>query len=228
MPICKHCGVELQPGVTVCPLCGLAPDADTPRAEPLAQPDEQPLRTHSWMWELFTFLCLAGAIVVFAVDFAYGTRVSWSRYPLTSLGLVWLTGTLIRFRRRRPYMLIVGETLGVVAFLWFLSANTQSNGWFKPLALPIAMAVAVFCLVAVAAARLLRGGAQVILAVSMVAAGLFMMSLELILHHYVHDRLYVSWSLVAFACILPLVGFLLYTHRRMKQKGFSFRKMFHA
>ena len=53
---------------------------------------------------------------------------------------------------------------------------------------------------------------------AILAAGLFVVGLELLLNRYRDHRWFVSWSAVAFVCALPLVALLLYLRRWLKRR----------
>ena len=56
---------------------------------------------------------------------------------------------------------------------------------------------------------------------------MFVVGLELLLNRYLENRWFVSWSLVAFVCMLPLVLLLLYLRRWLRARQGEIRKLLH-
>jgi formate-dependent nitrite reductase membrane component NrfD len=51
--------------------------------------------------------------------------------------------------------------------------------------------------------------------------------LEVILNRFKNNTIFISWSIVAFACILLVSGLFLYLQFRMNKKGSNLKKYFH-
>jgi len=227
MPLCKHCGVELDEGLTHCPLCHKPLNDRHDDPAPAPEPEPRLQGQHSWFWEFTTFMALAAMVIVFAADFAFGLRVTWSRMPLAGIFYAWLVITGIRFLGRRGILLTLCLCVSSSALLWFLELNT-GGGWFLRLAFPIVVALGLAASFTVLLAHIFRAGTQSILAIALLMLGFFLLALEAVLTSYILGAPSLSWSLMVLACILPFTGFLLYMHKRMKRKGFSFEKFFHA
>jgi hypothetical protein len=98
MPYCSRCGVEVEARAEVCPLCE-APiqRVDEPKAEAPRYPRimEVPARqVRSLVWMVATVIVVSAALTILALDLFLNQRFSWSRYPLTGLGVLWLLVTL--------------------------------------------------------------------------------------------------------------------------------------
>ncbi|TVQ17517.1 MAG: hypothetical protein EA382_18740 [Spirochaetaceae bacterium] len=256
MTTCAHCGVIVE-AADSCPLCGnplpqnLARDKAGPTGEPrdsqsmstaarsgaapvvqraadFAPPREETVRSAKWwLFEMTSLVAFTVAIVLFAADFAFGFSITWSVYPLVSIGFVWLavTGTIPLVRRR---VLLIGyETAIVAGFLLAISAFSGGTDWFVGLALPITVllgVVAVAETVIVATVRLAR---LVVAGTVVLAAGVFVVGLELIITAYVEQSAPVSWSLVALACTISIFFLTIFINKRLRDQNAEFRRIFH-
>lgn len=59
------------------------------------------------------------------------------------------------------------------------------------------------------------------------AAGLLLVGVEATLHWFLTDRVFVRWSLLTFACLLPPVLLLFYVQHHLRRSGPEIRKRFH-
>jgi Family of unknown function (DUF6320) len=231
MPICKNCGVEIESSNTKCPLCH-TPLGDMPqileKVDPIIPETKVQKSQSPLLLELFSFFSAAGAIVITAVDFAYGANLTWSRIPLISIIFCWLFVFLIHHLLTRPYLLVILETINFLIFLWFLDRFIPIYYWFFSLALPIILVVGILFLLVILWIRSFKLSTFLSLSVGTLAAGIFLLCLEVILNKFHQENLMVSWSLVAFACILPVSGFFIYYQLRINKKGSEFKKYFHV
>ena len=232
MPICKKCGVEIEEGLQFCPLCKtlLGENIEPVETEIIKSETIVPKiirQTKSWIWELVTFLSFAAFIVIFAVDFAYGTNITWSRFPLASIIFIWLTLTLLIRLKRRTYLLIIFETLILMILLWVLDLFITTKPWFFKLALPMVLSLSLLLILTILFVRKNKLSVFGILATCMTSGGFFLLFLDAILHNFRKGKPLISWSVVAFACIIPLIVFLLYFQKRLKKKGIDLQRYFH-
>ena len=229
MPICKNCGVEIENKDAVCPLCGDSQNNNTvkPVEKKSIEPElEKQTKSHPWFLELLSFFSAAGAIIVVAVDFAYGANLTWSRIPLISLIFAWLFVFLLHHLIKKPYLLVILETLNFLIFIWLLDCFIPVYSWFFSLALPIILVVGILFLLVILWIRSFKLSTMLSLSVGTLAAGIFLLCLEVILNKFHHTDILISWSLVAFACILPVSGLFVYLQFRLN-KGSELKKFFH-
>lgn len=248
MPICKQCGVQVEPEYTQCPLCGSGIDANGGRTDsrPQAEPgsiqdiDNRELdenhaaieahdaKVRLLFHEVVGFVALAGAVVVFATDFAYGMDIGWSRIPLISIGYVWLTIFMIPRLKRKPYLLVVAEILLLGAYLYGLNSFTGGPGWYWGIAFPIVASCGILLLLSVLVIRIFKLSVMGGLAVGLVAAGLFTLCIDGLLKLYFQQQLGFSWSIVTAASVIPLIAFLVSFEKRLKKRGSNLQKHFHV
>lgn len=230
MKTCENCGVEVEDNLKRCPLCRArlddGPDEET--GEQAAEPAQETLsHARFWLWEVVSLLAFAAALVTFASDFAFGFDVEWARYPLLAILFVWVSATVLIALAEHPVRRLIAETVAVVGFLFGLQLVTETAGWFVPLGLPITVL-----------AGILGGAAALVIAkrklstlpataVVILAAGIFVVGLELIIKRYRGDEVLVSWSLVALACALAVFFLILWMNKRMRERHSEYRKVFH-
>jgi hypothetical protein len=182
--------------------------------------------------DVFGFLALAGALVVFAVDFAYGTDITWSRFPLLALGylvvVLYMPLYLPRLPGGKTYPLIIGETAATGLFLSLLNRFTAGPDWFLPLALPLTLLSGVLVLAVTTVIRRFRLSALGGISTALVAAGLFTVATELVLDSYLGAPPAPSWSLITAAAVIPIILFLINFERRLRRRGSDLKKYFHV
>lgn len=229
MPICKKCGVELETGTAVCPLCGTdisGGNACRKQTEPtVSKPGTR--YDNLWFLEIFSFFAAAAFIIVLAVDFAYNAGLTWSKIPLIAIFFVWLFIFLIHHLLSRPYLLVGLEMLNFFVFLWFLDRFTGDYFWFFGLAFPLILTLGILFLLVILWIRSFHLSTLLSLSVGTLACGIFLLCLEMILHDFQNESFSISWSLVAFACILPVSGLFFYLQKRLNRKGSEMKKYFH-
>ncbi|HDQ46134.1 MAG TPA: hypothetical protein ENN17_11675 [bacterium] len=146
MPVCKHCGVEIEEDLPCCPLCRSSIHGGDPVGEQNIRTPLPETAAHqkSWFWGLITLLGLGGGAIVSAVDLAYGMSITWSRYPLISIAYLWLTVSLFIYLRKHIYSLLLFETINLGLYLWILNSLTPITPWFFSLVIPLYILVSVF------------------------------------------------------------------------------------
>ncbi len=233
MKRCKQCGVEIEDAFVRCPLCGASPDgahadADTGGSQDVTEVDPAERRkARFWLWEVFTVVIVAIALIVAAADFAYGFSLSWSAVPLTALAFVWIFVTAVVGLGRDIPLAYVACTMDVLLYLFVLDLLISGDPWFVPYALPITLLVAV---IGGGAAGIVRGFKLSVfqtLAVAVLAMGVSLLGLEIILYFAMDLGSILSWSIVAFAGCLSIALLLLFINRRLRKRHADFKRVFH-
>lgn len=233
MPICNHCGVEIEKAQAYCPLCCFPIEGETSRPDDgldnlsMEIKDSTPSQKR-WFWGLITLLALGSLAIVAAVDLAYDMSVTWSRYPLISIGYLWCAITLVLYLRKRVFLLLLSETACLGLYFWIFNLFTPLKPWFFSLFVPIYLMVFVFFEFTRLLAQKLKLTIIGILAVSMINLSLFLLALELTLNRHLYNRLFISWSLIVFACILTLTTSFLFIQKKYGIEENNLRKRFHV
>lgn len=242
MKTCPVCQIEIASDTGQCPLCGTdlgsgAPAEEPPGVEetgpgPAGPPPERweakrgPGRgPRLWIWEAETLVAFAGIVVVLAADLAVDLSVTWSVYPMAAIGWVWLSITAGSFLRRRPFALASVEMLLLLGFLAVLDSIVPGRPWFVSLALPIAL----FAGIGVGILVLRRHRAVLSnYALALALVGLLLGVVEIAVSRYLSGTAELSWSILTFGCLLPIIVLLLYLQHRVKHRSEEFRKYFHV
>lgn len=214
---CMQCGVELQKGVSKCPLCGLRvyhPDliCETPEARPYPPYDGSAAHVRrGGLLLILSFLFALPVIVCLMVDLKLSGRVTWSGYVTAGVLALYIAVCLpLWFSNRNPvvfYPITMAALLGVALYVCLKTGGR----WFLPFAFPAGGAL---CLIVEAVIVLLRYGVGerryrvlYILGGAAIALGGYCMLVEFLLHITFEIPMY-WWSLYPLT-VLTLVGLLM-------------------
>jgi hypothetical protein len=232
MILCRSCGVILEDDARSCPLCSL-PVREGPangRTEPARprQPRHLPearRRIRRWVLEVLSLVVATGSAVVLAVDLATGATLTWAHFPLVAIWYLWLAVVLPLALSGRRWAILPAEAVALLTLLFALDRFTAGRDWFLPLALPtVLLGVVLLALVLVLTRRL---SPFAVIAGALLAAGFFVVGLDLLLNHAREGRWAVGWSAVVFACVLPVVLLLLYLRKWYRHRQAELRKLLH-
>jgi hypothetical protein len=232
MTVCRNCGVQIDEAAARCPLCraplleGEPEGGTTPSTGAASRGRSAPL-TRRRLWEIWSLFAGTGAAVVLVADFAYSLTVTWSRYPLVSVAFLWAAASLLLFLRRHRLLLLAAGTAALALFLLALDLLTPDRAWAPALALPLTVLAGALAALISAVARAWRARFFAMLAAVLAGAGLFVPGVEAVVSLYFSGQVRLSWSLVVFGCVLPLVGLLLYVQYRLKATRDDIRRIFH-
>jgi hypothetical protein len=232
MKQCPSCGIEVDGEPEVCPLCrfSFVDREDVSHDEPSADQSVEVSareRARLWLWEIFTIVILATAIIIATSDFAYGFDVSWSAYPLSALAFVWLSVSSIVALRRFMPLAYAAETTIVLAYLLVLDVLTPGDPWYLSFALPIGLLVSVIIGAAAVTVRGLKISVFPMLAISLIYVGIFLLGLETIISFALSLDSVVSWSIVGFGGCLSISLLLWLINRRLRERHADFKRLFH-
>jgi hypothetical protein len=218
MPYCSRCGVEVETRAETCPLCDAPiqrldePHAEAPRYPQVAASPGRHVRYLVWM--VSTAALLSAALTLVALDLVLARGVTWSVYPLTGAGVLWLFITLVVIFARRPIFIMVGQAAATAGFLFAIDLLDGHLEWFLPLALPIVAVVTGASVLVWLVARLSRRAPAMIAAAVLFgcAAGSVALDLGISAHFGV---MHLSWSFIVLGAVVPPMVFLLYFHFRL-------------
>ncbi len=233
MKRCKQCGVDIEDDVVRCPLCGASPDgadadavADGSQGVTDIDPAER-RKARFWLWEVFTVIVVAIALIVAAADFAYGFCLSWSAVPLTALAFIWIFVTAVAGLGRDIPLAYAACTIDLLLYLFVLDWLIPGDPWFVPFALPITLLVTVIGGGAAGIVRGLKLSVFQTLAVAVLSMGVSLLGLEIILFFAMDLGSILSWSIVAFAGCLSIALLLLVINKRLRERHADFKRVFH-
>ncbi|HKK42461.1 MAG TPA: hypothetical protein VJ963_08640 [Bacteroidales bacterium] len=231
MTICGNCGVELDEGLTICPLCGKY-QGDNSDHEPSSvnYPSDIILlhrkENRKYMWELAGIIAFSAIAVCTIVDLVIGKRLSWSLFSDVIILASWVILTLSLYAGKRSLIIAPGLLLTILATLFVISSITKGIKWFFPVGLPLTVTLflAVGTVIAIYKSANHKG-LNIIASAFIVLSG-FCIVTEMILDHYFNGFIDLRWSLITSISIFPVALLLFFFHYRMK-KGNRLDSFFH-
>ncbi|MEG1997464.1 MAG: zinc ribbon domain-containing protein [Clostridiales bacterium] len=215
MSYCVNCGVELAESEKFCPLCGVA--VNNPRS-PWKEVNSSPYPPtlellmrrvdRRYMAVLISVFLLIPVCITILCDLLGGGGLSWSIYVLGAavILMVWFVLPLYCNRYRRLTFLAL-DCLVVIGYLWAIAWNGR-QGWFYPVALPIAVTVSV--LQWGMAYYFRKGKGKLLLqriALTLIAAAIVSMVVELVVDLYCMGTILFNWSpYVLIPCLILAVA----------------------
>lgn len=234
MRYCSHCLVEVDEGVETCPLCDAPiedaggrslPDVEFPAARGAPKPRMSDRTRRNLTWEVISILCAIAVIVVAGSDLRGHSRIGWSIYPMSAIGLAWMVSTVAIYVRNL-LVLSLASVLAAVVFLFVLAEAGGAIGWLFTLAFPLlACSVIVSGLAVFIVTRLKSYGLNVIALVSL-ALTVLAVSVDGVISRYLSGQIELSWSIIVLQALVPFSGIMLFLHYRLRNR-FDFRRIFH-
>ena len=233
MPYCGQCGVEVENGVKACPLCAfeipvLAQVAEGEAAYPASRlPIDAPAgRRRRATWLGLSFCILASFLIVLASDLVRNGEITWSRYALSSLGLLWLLASWMLLLFRHVWLVYLCSFASVVGFLALIDVCHEGLFWFLRLGLPIAAMVFAMGGLLHLFARKTRVRGAMLIGVFFLLLIVFCFGLELLLSGFL-GAVALSWSFIVLSIAGPLAVFLFYYHARLSPQ-IDLKRLFHV
>lgn len=233
MSYCINCNVEVDSLIEKCPLC----QSDIQKSDNFNQilgekkyPEligeedkETPIisgkKKQLVAWEAVSVAAVVPTLIILAINMIVETKfiVTWGRYPLIGIALAWLLITVPLFLLKKPALVIIGETLSIIAFLVLIDVADGSVDWYYQIALPIIGVIVVVTSVVVIVSIKVKNkgvniGAFVLFGISLICLGL-----DFVIHITLdgNSSVTISWSLYVIVPLVILGGFLLYLHYRL-------------
>jgi hypothetical protein len=239
MPYCSKCGVELSEDAAACPLCStpVQKTGGETNAEVRKYPDipvdptrlvpMEPKKMRLFVWEVMSISLLTPLLIVILTNFLIDWSITWSRFPLMILGMVWLATTAAVFFTRIPILLVLSEILILLGFLCGIDYLVDFKvDWFLPLALPIVVDVVFSTILVVIASLVAKKKGTNIASYVLFGIGLVTGGLDFIISSSMYHTFGIGWSLYVIIPGLIVGCFLLYVHYRGKKIVDVVRKRF--
>jgi len=232
MRLCANCGIELDDGLKVCPLCGRDPENNSKKdnitsGNSLEITQLNRTETRKIFWELTGIIAFSGIVVCTIVDLITNKSLNWSLYSGVSVLAVWIILTLIQFTNKQPMLMVSGLMVTIMAALFILDFLSGGSEWFLPAALPITLAVFVAAGIVMIIYKYANlKGLNVIASGFIVLSGLLII-IEIFLDKYLKVIVDLHWSLIAAVSIFPVAMLLFFYHYRLK-KGNRLDSYFHV
>ena len=231
MTLCGNCGVELDDGLKICPLCGKDPDnMDHPEMMSGNYPSSI-IRLHKkenrkFLWELSGIIAFSGIVVTTIVDLLVSKELKWSLYSDVSLGAVWIMLTFFRFIFKKPFILVLLLMVTILTALFSIDYISAGRDWFISVGLPVTLTGFLLTCSFIILYRTARFKGLNFIASSLILLSGFCIVLEMTLDKYLDGFVHLRWSLIAAVSILPVTLVFYFYHYRLK-KGNRLDSFFH-
>jgi hypothetical protein len=232
MAICVNCGVELDNGLRVCPLCGKDPlikseQADISDNYPSGIIQIQRKENRRYLWELSGIIAFSGIAVCTIVELLISKNLRWSLFSDVSIAAAWIIITLFLFAYRKPFILVSLLMLTIMAALFLIDVIAAGQNWFFPVGLPMIIAAFIITGIIIILYRTAHFKGLNIIAAALIILSGFCIITEMILDKYLNGSVDLRWSLIAAISILPVSLVFFFYHYRLK-KGNRLDSFFHV
>jgi hypothetical protein len=231
MTICAHCGVELDSGIMICPLCGknvenIGDQEYVSDNYPSNIIKLQKKEKKRFLWELSGVITFSAIVVCTLVDLLVSKGLKWSLYSDIAVLAIWVILTLFRFLYRRTIMLSGFILMTILVSLFLIDFLSKDVKWFFPVGLPVTLAAFLAVGIVMVLYRTARLKGLNIIALALIVLSGFCILLETTLDVYLSGVLHLRWSLIAAISVIPVALVFLYYHYRL-QKGKNLDSLFH-
>ena len=240
MYLCNKCGIELDEGMTICPLCNTPVNTKTtegnpPFAETVTSSNDSFInglekltyvQKRKLFWELSGIILFSGILMTLIINLVISGKITWSRYPVTACLVVFANITLLSFWRHRLILFLAGSFVSTASLLVLLDVYNNKAGWCSQLGVPLLLVLYVLiCLLALLGRKARKQGLN-ILGNSFLAIGVYAICTDGIATRYFNGEMSFSWSLIVMASMIPIAVILFFLHYRLN-KGIELRRFFH-
>jgi len=232
MIICSNCGVGIDDGFTICPLCGRDP-LNSQEQEVISDnfPSDiiflhkKEVRKH--LWELSAIISFSGIAVCTIVDLLVNKSLHWSLFTDVSISATWIILTLSLFVFRKTPVFILLVMMTVLSDLFFTNIISHGKNWFLPVGLPVTLDLFASVAIIYIFIRSVRLKGLNIIAAGLIALSAFCIILEVILDNFTAGHVDLRWSLIVAVSILPVALVLIHYHYRLR-RGNRLDSIFHV
>jgi hypothetical protein len=231
MIICFNCGVELDDGFNICPLCGKDPEnkVEQERVSDSYPSDIiqlQKKENRKYLWELSGILAFSGIAGCTIIDLLISKELKWSLLSDVSIFTAWVILTLYQFAYKKTLTVIACLMVTVLTSLFFLDLIAGGREWFFTLGLPETIAVFVAAGTVIFLYKVIHLKGLNILASALIVLSGFCIITEMILDRYLKGVADLRWSLIVAVSVLPVALLFFFYHYRLK-KGNRLDSFFH-
>jgi hypothetical protein len=231
MTLCVNCGVELDEGLLICPLCGKDPEKkveekNRPKNSPAGIIHLQKKENRRYLWELSGIIAFSGIAACTIIDLLISKELKWSLLSDISIVTAWVIMTLYLFAFKRTWIIVSLLLITVLTSLFLLDFIAAGGSWFLPLGLPVTIAVFVSAVIILLLYKSVHMNGLNIIASAFIVLSGFCILVEIIVDKYMDGIVNYRWSLFVAVAILPVALVLFFYHYRLK-KGNRLDSFFH-
>lgn len=231
MVICVNCGVELDDGLKICPLCDKDPGKKEDNVyysgnSPSGIIQLQRTENKKELWELSGIIAFSGIAICTIIDLIISKGLRWSLFSDVSISAAWMILTIFQFAYKRVLTLFILLMPVILAALFFIDLIDTGREWFFIMGLPETVAAFITAGIIITFYKVAHlKGLNLIAAAFMVLSGFFIIT-EIILDKYAYGTMNIRWSLIVAVSILPVALVFFFYHYRLK-KGRRLDSFFH-
>lgn len=235
MSYCVHCGVELDPSLSRCPLCK-TPVINPNHREAVAVPTTYPQENVSVVMRKMRRMTALLLTVIFSIpmlvcplcDFIINGRLTWSCYVIISIAFAWLVSV--------PPIVLRHNTLLKCTWIDYFSCNIllivlnilslPEQNWYVALGLPITSFIAFVVLMFIFLFRKFDIRPLTVISLSLLMSGILSVWIECLLISYNQTENTLIWSIPVFISCTA-VSILLFIISRMTHLQALIRRKMH-
>jgi len=229
--VCPNCGVILDDGLKECPLCNKpAQTKHERRGDELYPSDILNLtskRNRIYAWELSAIIAFSASLICIIVDLVIVKGINWSLFAVTGICGVWSIITAFTYFHKRPVILGFTLALSTLAMLAVFDILDPPLNWFVGLGLPISVAFWILFASFLLILRKLKWKGFNMLAYVFFEISALCIVIDIFTDKYFKDNVFIDWSAITSATLVPIAGVLFFIHYRMK-RGSDLRSFFHV
>jgi hypothetical protein len=231
MTFCINCGVELDDGTEICPLCGQDPLTGSKKADTLFHYPSDIIQLHRKeirmsLWELSAIIAFSSIAVCTIVDLIITKGLYWSLFADMAIITAWITLTLFLHAYKRTWVIFAGLLLTALSALFVFDYLVHGIKWFFTLGAPLTLAFFISAMIVYILSKAANlKGLNIIAAAIVILAGFCILS-EMIIDNHMYGSVHLRWSVIAAISAFPVSILLFYYHYRLK-KGKRLNSFFH-
>jgi hypothetical protein len=231
MSICVNCGVELDEGIKICPLCGKDPEEKIERDHvsdkiPSGIIQLQKKESRKYFRELSGLIAISGIAACTIIDLLLSNGLKWSLLSDISILSAWILLTLYQFAYKRPVLVIISLMLTTLVALFFIDLIVTGRAWYFAVGLPVTITVFISSGILIFLYRKINMRGLNLIAMAFIVLAGFCIVTEIVLDRFQEASVDLLWSLIVSVSILPVAIVLLFYHYRLK-KGKRLDSFFH-
>ncbi len=231
MTLCVNCGVELDEGLSICPLCGKDPgkkveEVHKSKNSPTDIIHLQKRENRRYLWELSGIIAFSGIAACTIIDLLISKELKWSLLSDISIATAWVILTLYLFAYKRTWIIVTLLLITVLTSLFLLDLIAAGGSFFIPLGLPVTIAVFVSAVIIILLYKSVHMNGLNIIASGFIVLSGFCILIETIIDKYADGIVDFRWSLIVAVAVLPVALVLFFYHYRLK-KGNRLDSFFH-
>ncbi|MFO7850906.1 MAG: hypothetical protein ACQERS_07535 [Bacteroidota bacterium] len=228
--ICPNCGVVLDEGLEICPLCKSRPEEDPKEKGELYPSDildlsERKSRIHAW--ELSAIIAFSANMICIIVDLVIVKGLNWSLYAVTAITGIWLFITAFAFLLKRTALLGISLAATTLAMLVIFDLLSPPLVWFMGIGLPVSISFWILFVIFIFILRKLRSKGFNLLAIVFIELSALCIIIDIFIDLALFDHINIDWSAITAATLVPIAGVLFFMHYRMK-RGKDLGSFFHV